>query len=58
MDRGAWQATVHRIAKNLNTTAVTEHVCIDVSISFHILFQYRLLQNIEYSSLCYTVGPC
>ena len=25
---------------------------------FQILFPYRLLQNIEYSSLCYTVGPC
>ena len=22
------------------------------------LYLYRLLQNIEYSSLCYTVGPC
>ena len=25
---------------------------------FQILFPYMLLQNIEYSSLCYTVGPC
>ena len=25
---------------------------------FQILFRYRLLQDIEYSSLCYTVGPC
>ena len=25
---------------------------------FHILFCYRLLQDIEYSSLWYTVGPC
>ena len=25
---------------------------------FHILFHYGLLQNIEYSFLCYTVGPC
>ena len=24
---------------------------------FHILFHYCLLQDIEYSSLCYTVGP-
>ena len=23
-----------------------------------IFFPYRLLQNIEYSSLCYKVGPC
>ena len=25
---------------------------------FQILSPYLLLQNIEYSSLCYTVGPC
>ena len=25
---------------------------------FHILFYYGLLQEIEYSTLCYTVGPC
>ena len=25
---------------------------------FHVLFPYSLLQNFEYSSLCYTVGPC
>ena len=29
-----------------------------VFISFQILFPYSLLQNIEYSFLCYTVGPC
>ena len=25
---------------------------------FQILFPYKLLHNIEYGSLCYTVGPC
>ena len=25
--------------------------------SFQIIFHYRLLQNIEYSSLCYRAGP-
>ena len=25
---------------------------------FYIIFPFRLLQNIEQSSLCYTVGPC
>ena len=25
---------------------------------FRILFQYDLSQDIEYSFLCYTVGPC
>ena len=29
-----------------------------IYILFHILFHYGLLQDIEYSSLCYTVGPC
>ena len=27
-------------------------------IFFQILFHYRLLQDIGYSSLCYAVGPC
>ena len=29
-----------------------------IHILFQILFHYALLQDIEYSSLCYTVGPC
>ena len=33
-------------------------VHIHVSIFFQILFPFTLLQNIEQSSLCYTVGPC
>ena len=33
--------------------------CIFTEVSlFQILLPYRLLQNIEYSSLCYMVGPC
>ena len=31
---------------------------ISIYIIFQILFHHRLLQDIEYSSLCYTVGPC
>ena len=31
---------------------------IHVSILFQVLFPFRLFQNIEQSSLCYTVGPC
>ena len=31
---------------------------IHVSILFQIIFAFRLLQNIEQSSPCYTVGPC
>ena len=29
-----------------------------IIILFSDFFPYRLLQNIEYTSLCYTVGPC
>ena len=29
-----------------------------VFILSQVLFSFRLLQNIEQSSLCYTVGPC
>ena len=32
------------------------YVC--VCVCFQTLFHYRLLQDIEYSSLCYTIGPC
>ena len=31
---------------------------IHVSILFQVIFPFRLLQNTEQSSLCYTVGPC
>ena len=29
-----------------------------VYILFQVIFHYRLLQDIEYSSLCYRVSPC
>ena len=32
-------------------------LCVHVWILFHILFHYDLPQDIEYRSLCYTVGP-
>ena len=31
---------------------------IHIYILFHVLFHYGLSQDIEYSSLCHTVGPC
>ena len=34
------------------------HTQTHTHIIFQILFPYRLLQNTEYSSQCYTVGPC
>ena len=30
----------------------------NIYILFQIIFPYRLLQNTEFSFLCYTVGPC
>ena len=36
MDRGAWQATVHRVSvSELDMTEVTEHVPMEVLLSFH-----------------------
>ena len=47
MDRGAWQATVHRIAR-------VRHDCATNFLSFLlILFPYRSLQSTEQSSLYY-----
>ena len=31
---------------------------IHIYLLFQIIFPYLLLQNIEYSSLCYTIGRC
>ena len=35
---------------------VCVYVC--VCVFFFSLFHYVLLQDIEYSALCYAVGPC
>ena len=29
-----------------------------INVIYYILFHYRLLQDIEYSSLCYSEGLC
>ena len=34
------------------------HEGIHIYILFHIIFHYGLSWDIDYSSLCYTVGPC
>ena len=34
------------------------YICVYIYILSQILFHYKLLQDNEYSSLCYTVGPC
>ena len=40
------------------TTKWFNYIYMYVYIFFQILFHYKLLQDIQYSSLCYTVGPC
>ena len=57
MGRGAWQATVHGATKSWIQLSTYAHMCTCVCILFQVLFHYRLLHAIEYSSLCYTVGP-
>ena len=39
-------------------SAATRRVVKHIYILFHILSHYGLSQDIKYSSLCYTVGPC
>ena len=34
------------------------YIYIHTHILFHILFHFCISQDIEYGSLCYTVGPC
>ena len=34
------------------------YVCTYICVCIQILFHYRLLQDFDYSSLCYTVSPC
>ena len=62
MDRGAWRATVHRVSKSwTQLKQVSIYMCVYMYMclySFHILSHYGLSQDMEYSSLRYTVGPC
>ena len=39
-------------------SVIHTHTHIYIHILFYILFHYGLSQDIEHSSLCYTVGPC
>ena len=58
MDWRAWRATVHRVTKQSDTTEQLNNDNILFHIIFHILFHCGLLQETEYGSLCYTIGPC
>ena len=50
-----WTQVTHNAGRFFTVWDTMEsHICIFKSV----LFLYRLLQNIEHSSLCYTVGPC
>ena len=48
---------VYSVVNVFRCTAVIQ-LYFYISILFQILFPCRLLQNIKYSSLYYTVGPC
>ena len=50
MDRTAWQATVHGVTKSWTPLS---DIDIHVSIIFQIIFPFRLLHNMEQSSLYY-----
>ena len=43
---------------SFSCTAVFSYTYWHISILFQILFHYRLLQDVDYTSVCYTVGPC
>ena len=52
MDRKAWHAAVHGVAKSRTCLSDWTELLL-----FQILFPFRLLHDIEQSSLCYSVGP-
>ena len=50
--------TMFQVYSSDSVTYTYTYICINTCILFQIIFHYKLLQDIEYSSLCYTVGPC
>ena len=48
----------NKVIQLFTHTHTHTHTYIYIYILFQAQFPYRLLQNIEYISLCYTVGPC
>ena len=60
-DGEAWWAAVHGVTQSrtrLKWLSCSIYIYIYIFILVQILFSCRLSHNIEYSSLCYTVGPC
>ena len=55
MDREAWHAAVHLVAKSQTWLSIWTEL--KGKESFYILFPYTLLWNIEYALLCCSVGP-
>ena len=49
---------IYNIVLVSSVQQINSVIHIHISILFQILFPFRLLQDIEQSSLCYTVGPC
>ena len=57
-DRVAWRAAIHGVRVKYDLATEQRQLYTHTHILFHILFHCGLSQGIEYSSLCYTVGPC
>ena len=53
-----WSTVDLQYCVNFRCSDLVIYIYIYIYILFQILFHYRLLQNTEYSSLCYTVNPC
>ena len=55
MARGVWQAIVYGVTRVRLDLATKPPYILYIYIFF---FHHGLLQDTEYGSLCYTVGPC
>ena len=54
-------STILKLVNNVLVSGAQQSdsvIHVHVSILFQVLFPFRLLQNIEQSSLGYKVGPC
>ena len=61
MDRGDWRITDHGVPKSGTQLSTLTHMCVCVCVFLFFLIFFSiigLLYDIDYSSLCYTVGPC